>query len=93
MEELNLPDLMLARLRDKDGAPLGPGVSLQHDFLSGHLGAVTKKDQFERLKKFESTVIGKQDASERNVMQGEGAVGNLELKLKQVISYTNTYYI
>ena len=57
---------------------------LKHQFLPGHLEAVTRRDQFKKLKEFESTVLRKQDALETNVLSGVKAVEHLEDKLRQV---------
>lgn len=87
IEEINLPEVMLLRASQpgelrRRGTPID--VTMHHEFLAGHLEAITKKDQFIRLKEFENEVIGKQDAAERNVMAGMKAVDHLERKLVEV---------
>lgn len=56
---------------------------LKHQFLPGHMEAVTRRDQFVKLKEFESNVLRKQDALETNVLSGVKAVEHLEDKLRQ----------
>jgi len=52
-------------------------------FYSLNAGA-TKRDQFRDFKKFESNTLRKQDALERKVLSGEGAILQIEQKLMKV---------
>lgn len=57
---------------------------LKHQFIPGYMEAVTRKDQFVKMKEFEAEVLRKQDALETNVLSGVKAVEHLEAKLRQV---------
>ena len=91
VEELKLPEVMLHRTQAPQIGCVSRrsliDVPMHHEFLAGHLNAVTKKDQFDKLKKFETEILCKQDAFERNVMQGTKAIEHLESKLKMVWKY------
>ena len=56
----------------------------KRQFLQGFQEAVTKKDQFTKMKAFESEILRVQDANEKYVLTGIKAVENLENKLKEV---------
>ena len=56
----------------------------KRQFLQGFQEAVTKKDQFVKLKAFESDVLRVQDANEKHVLTGIKAVEKFETKLKEV---------
>ena len=58
----------------------------KRQFLQGFQEAVTKKDQFAKLKAFETEVLKVQDANEKHVLTGIKAVEKLETKLKEVCS-------
>ena len=67
----------------------------QHIFLPTHHIGVTKTDQFNKMKNFESNVIRKQDSSEQNVLSGIKAVEGLETHLREVnilvVSFNNLF--
>ncbi len=93
IEELKLPDVMIRNIshetptytedtspRVVDGSKFQP----RKLFLSGFQEAITKKDQFAKLKAFENDIIRKQDTKEKYVLTGIKAVEHLERKLKEV---------
>ncbi|ELU18221.1 hypothetical protein CAPTEDRAFT_221744 [Capitella teleta] len=55
----------------------------KHHFLPNYLENVTKRDQYQKMKNFESKILRKQDATEQKVLSGLKAVQHLESKLKQ----------
>ncbi|XP_052087694.1 uncharacterized protein LOC127724685 [Mytilus californianus] len=66
-------------------------LTFRHTFLPTHHTGVTKKDQFHKMKQFESGVLRKQDSSEQNVLTGVKAVEHLEKKLKQELDNLNIF--
>lgn len=77
-EDYDVLDELTERL-DHDGY-----LTFRHTFLPSHHTGVTKKDQFVKMKQFESGILRKQDSSEQNVLSGARAVEHLEKKLKEV---------
>ena len=58
--------------------------NVKHRFLSSHLNAVTRKDQFLQMKAFEENILHKSSLTERNILSGVRTVEHLERKLQQV---------
>lgn len=77
-EDYDVMDELTERL-DHDGY-----LTFRHTFLPSHHTGVTKKDQFAKMKQFESGILRKQDSSEQNVLTGVKAVEHLEKKLREV---------
>ena len=69
----------LTQALDSDGY-----LTMKHTFLPTFTAGVTKKDQFDRLVKFEDSVLRKQDCREKKVLSGEKAVRHLERRLEEV---------
>ena len=59
----------------------------KRQFIQGFQEAVTKKDQFAKMKSFETEILRVQDANEKYVLTGIKAVEKLENKLKEVCMY------
>ncbi len=82
-----------AETQIRESSPTGPSVGwtrdisllqMRHDFLPGRQEAVTKKDQYNHFRDFETGVIRKHDTLEREVLSGIKAVDHLERKLQEV---------
>ena len=93
IEELKLPDVMIRNINhetpnytDETSPRVIDNSKFQPRklFLSGFQEAITKKDQFAKMKAFENDIIRKQDTKERYVLTGIKAVEHLERKLKEV---------
>ncbi len=56
----------------------------KRDFIKSHLGHVTKTDQYEAMKKFESNVMNLPDASDKGLLTGDRIVRKLRRRLKKV---------
>ncbi|KAI8520891.1 hypothetical protein Bbelb_006450 [Branchiostoma belcheri] len=88
VEELNMPELLLHSPR-RPAEPKTKSVDFahklrtmkDHTFMQSYLAGITKKEQFSRLKEFESDVMRMGDANERKVLTGQKAVDHHEAKL------------
>lgn len=85
----------LAGLRDSTPSRLSQAAirdanlqNLRQSFVPSHMMGVTKKDQFMRMKKFESEVVQKEDLFEQNSLTAARAVEHLEDKLQKVVQLT-----
>jgi ribosomal protein S20 len=58
--------------------------SRKRDFIKSHLGHVTKSDQYEAMKNFESNVMNLPDASDKGLLTGDRVVRKLRRRLKKV---------
>ena len=56
----------------------------KRDFIKSHLGHVTKTDQYEAMKKFESNVMNLPDASDKGLLTGDRIIRKLRRRLKKV---------
>ena len=65
-------------------SPRPPPYSPRHKFLTGPQEAVTRRDQYAKMKEFETDVLRKQDTTETHIMSGQKAVEHHEKKLKRV---------
>lgn len=77
-EDYNVMEELSERL-DRDGL-----MTFRHSFLPTYHTGVTKKDQFCKMKQFESGILRKQDSEEQNVLTGIKAVAHLEKRLEEV---------
>jgi len=84
-EDYDVMEQLSERL-DRDGL-----LTFRHSFLPTYHTGVTKKDQFCKMKQFESGILRKQDSEEQNVLTGIKAVAHLEKRLEEV-SRINTYW-
>lgn len=82
-EDQDIMEELTERL-DKDGL-----LTFRHSFLPTYHTGVTKKDQFTKMKQFESGVLRKQDSEEKKVLTGVKAVQHLEKKLQQELDNLN----
>jgi hypothetical protein len=57
----------------------------QTNVLPSHLSTVTKKDQFRKMKEYETHVLRRPDAYRRQILTGTQAVKPIEAHLQQVI--------
>ncbi|XP_033119632.1 uncharacterized protein C6orf118-like [Anneissia japonica] len=94
IEELDVPDLMLpvSGIKTHRKSQLTDLSLVQNErrekyekrqFLSTHLSAITKKDQFAKMREFDNTVLRKAETREQSVLSGKQAVQHLERKLQQ----------
>ncbi|KAL4233869.1 hypothetical protein ACF0H5_008543 [Mactra antiquata] len=64
-------------------------LTTKHSFLPSFTSGVTKSDQFNKLRKFESNVLRKQDCREMKVLSGVKAVAHLERRLEEDLELMN----
>ena len=70
----------LTQTLDRDGL-----LTYRHTFMPSYTTGITKSDQYNKMKHFESSVLRKQDSEEQNVLSGIKAVEHLERRLKEVM--------
>ncbi|XP_071956489.1 uncharacterized protein C6orf118-like [Antedon mediterranea] len=94
IEELEVPDLMLPSSGNLDHrkSQFSEHSLIQNErrekyekrqFVTTHLGAITKKDQFERMREFDNTILRKAEMHEKDILSGRQAVQHLERKLHE----------
>ncbi|XP_052808013.1 uncharacterized protein LOC128236918 [Mya arenaria] len=64
-------------------------LTAKHTFLPSFTTGITKTDQFNKLKEFETVVLRKQDTREQKVLSGMKAVQHLEKRLEEDLEMMN----
>ncbi|XP_052240710.1 uncharacterized protein LOC127851149 isoform X2 [Dreissena polymorpha] len=64
-------------------------LTLKHSFLPSFTAGITKADQFNKLRQFESSVLKKQETREMKVLSGVKAVAHLEKRLEEDLEMMN----
>lgn len=92
VEELKLPDIMFYASDNAGSQKVSSrknkeqkthACSRKRDFIKSHLGHVTKSDQYEAMKNFESNVMNLPDASDKGLLTGDRVVRKLRRRLKK----------
>ncbi|KAL5010730.1 hypothetical protein ScPMuIL_013035 [Solemya velum] len=64
-------------------------VTFRHSFVPTYVTGITKKDQYVKMKGFESQILRKQDTSEQRVFSGRRNIAQLEQKVQQELNMMN----
>lgn len=77
--------------RQKQAKPNLNLQQLQKVQFSGQFGGITRKEQYQKLKSIENTVVRKKDTHQQNIMSGTKAVEHIERKLDRQLHALQAY--